>query len=202
MKVKQYILGPIATNCYLLQKEEEFLLIDPAAGSYEKIWPDLRGKNIPIFLTHSHWDHIADVHLWKNNGSEIWVHRLDAPNLEKPGTDLLPCVLNVPGASPNHFFEVGEDISILGTTLLILHTPGHSPGSVCLFFPDEKILFTGDTLFKGNAGSTLFPTSDRHAMHHSIHQLAKLPKDTIVYPGHGEKTSLGDEKWIEKVTKH
>lgn len=155
-----------------------------------------------IFLTHSHWDHIADLHLWKEHcQAEVWVHPLDAPNVETPGADLLPSLISFPGVKPDHFFKDQEEFAVFGTKALILHTPGHSPGGVCIYFPEKNVLFSGDTLFKGTIGNTSFPTSDREAMRHSLEKLATLPDNTSVYPGHGPETILGEEFWIKNMKK-
>ncbi len=170
-------------------------MIDPGCDSYEKVAKDHSWKNLTIFCTHSHWDHIADAARWKKEtGASLWVHPLDAANLEYPGRDGIPCPLSFAGVSAGQFFEDQQEIPLFGTSVRILHTPGHSPGGVCFYFPEKDLLFSGDTMFAGGCGKTSFPGSDPDAMHRSLSILHELPEETIVYPGHGPTTVLGKEK--------
>lgn len=203
MKIKKFILGPVSTNCYLLESDSSFLLIDPAHESFEKIAGTIEEGHKPlkqIFLTHSHWDHVVDLPLWiKKFSPDVYIHSLDRLNLEKPGSDLIPSILPIEPCKATHFFEEGTSYNVLDTVCEILHTPGHTPGGVSIYFPKEAKIFTGDTLFKGTIGNTSFPTSDRDAMKKSLQKLANLPEDTEVLPGHGVYTTLGEEAWIKRM---
>lgn len=208
MIIKAFACGPFGTNAYIVScpQTHEAVIIDPAPGS-APILADYLSKNhlTPrhIFLTHSHWDHIADVATLKAKYNiPVWIHRLDAPNLEHPGADGLPCWINIPAVKPDHFFEEGMKVGIGSLTFNVIHTPGHSPGCVCLYSPEEGILISGDTLFKGSIGNISFPTAQPDLMWKSLDKLAHLPPETKVFPGHGESTSIKAERWLPDAKKH
>jgi len=169
-------------------------IIDPAIGCSSSI---LKEKIFFILLTHSHWDHIAEAEEIKNKTqAKIFIHKLDEGNLKKPGSDGLFFNLMAKGCFADHYLEDGEILEIGDLKIEILHTPGHTPGSCCFYLKNEKILFSGDTLFRGTYGRVDFPTSSEKSMKSSLKRLAKLPFDTKVYPGHGEETTIGKEKWL------
>src|SRR5205085_3035340 len=118
-----------------------------------------------ILLTHSHWDHIADVMPLKEKFHlPVYVHALDAPNLQQPGADGLPCWLTISGVQPDVLLEEGMEVPIGKLMFKVLHTPGHSPGCVCFYESSQHVLFSGDTLFKGTIGNLSFPTSQPSLM--------------------------------------
>jgi len=202
MFIQCFCCGPFETNAYIVACEETRLaaLIDPALGSkplFYKVAEERQFTLHAIYLTHSHFDHIADVaEIKKERNLPIFVHPLDAPNLEKPGSDYLPLPFPINGVKPDHFFEDRMTESIGTHSFTVFHTPGHSPGGVCLFFPLEKVLFSGDTLFRHAIGNLSFPTSNPPDMWESLRKLAELPADTQVFPGHGEPTTIKNELWL------
>jgi len=194
--------GPFETNAYLLGCEEKKvgIFIDPAPDSQSALMKaaDMHGLKIQaIFLTHSHWDHIGDVaKLKKALNLKLYVHQADADNMRNPGSDGLPLMFAIEGAEPEFFFEEGQKLQVGQLELIVIHTPGHTPGGVSFYFPKEKVLISGDTLFKGSIGNLSFPTADPEAMWNSLDKLAKLPPETRVYPGHGPATTIGAENWL------
>lgn len=202
MLLEKFSCGPIETNAYLIGCDQEKVAaaIDPSLGSFELITSFCKNHSLrleSIFLTHSHWDHFAD--LSKFSGPSIWVHPFDAENLEHPGADGLPMMFPIKGVKPDHFFHDGQEIHLGKILIKIIHTPGHSPGGVVLYLPNEKILISGDTLFKGSMGNISFPTSSPEDMWESLKKLSKLPPETRVCPGHGPDTTIGQEKWIRNA---
>ncbi|MBM3197832.1 MAG: MBL fold metallo-hydrolase [Chlamydiae bacterium] len=202
MIVERVTSGPCETNAYLVisEKTKKSFVVDvppDSAALLEKKAKD-RGCSIEaIFLTHSHWDHMADAALLrKMAGANIYVHPLDAPNLQHPGTDKLPMFFAIQGAEPDLFLQEGDRISIGDLTLLVIATPGHTPGGVSLFLEKERVLFSGDTLFQGTMGRIDFPTSHPSSMWDSLTRLSTLPPETKVFAGHGEPTTIGKESWI------
>lgn len=179
------------TNCYIIQDEEtkETLVIDPA-GELNKIQEmlEILGAKLKyIYLTHCHVDHIgAASQLHKNKGGKILIHRNGAENLESDdivlasyiGTDKI--VLEADSRVD------GEDLIHIGNIeLKILHTPGHTNCSTCIYCKEEKMLFSGDTIFRGAWGRTDLQTSSFEDIIKSItEKIITLPEDTIVYPGH------------------
>lgn len=202
MIVKKYICGPLSTNCYLIvcEKTKKAAVIDPAMGSFSQIQTTLEQNPWDLsylFLTHSHWDHIVDMALFREHFSvPIYVHAQDANNVGEPGIDKVPMMVSFPGAKVDQFFQDQQIVPLGEISLQVIHTPGHSPGSICLYAEKEKILFSGDTLFRRAFGNIHLPTSSPQEMKDSLEKLSHLPKDTQVYPGHGERTTLGEEEEI------
>lgn len=207
MNIIVFPSGPFSTNAYLVycSKTNEAAIIDPAPESKELLIQELNEKNLQLkayYLTHSHWDHFGDLFaLSKEYPAPIWVHPLDQPNLESPGADGLPMFVHIQGVKVTHTFEEGQTLSLGALEFKVLHTPGHSPGGVCFYFEQEKVLFSGDTLFKGSIGNLSFPTSNANQMWKSLEKLSKLPLETQVYPGHGEATTLKEETWLKNAQK-
>ena len=205
MIVETFPSGPFATNAYVAACPEtrEAALIDPAPNSFKKLTAYLAEQQLCpkiILLTHSHWDHIADAApLKKQFQIPIYVHAEDAPNLRHPGADELPYWIKIEGVEPDRLVEEGDVFKIGTVRFEVLHTPGHTPGGVCYYCPDEHVLFSGDTLFKGTIGNLSFPTSRPELMWPSLTRLSKLPPKTLVYPGHGERTTIGLERWLSNA---
>ena len=173
-------------------------MVDPAQGSTREILEEAARHHFTIdaiLLTHSHWDHIADLSLLKERtGAPIYVHAADARNVELPGTDFLPLFFPIQGTHPDRLLKEGDEIRIGQIVFEVIHTPGHSPGGVCFFCRAEKILIAGDTLFCGGIGRIDLPTSQKKQMQASLAKLALLPADTRVIPGHGEDTTIAKER--------
>lgn len=197
--------GPLETNAYLVgcPKTKRAVVIDAPSESAEAI--SRRAKELSlhvemILLTHSHWDHIADVsELKKLLKSPVYVHKDDAENLENPGTDRLPLFFPLKGVKADGYLHEGQVLNVGNLRFEVIHTPGHTPGCVCFYLPEEKTLFSGDTLFRGTIGNISFPSSQPALMWDSLKKLAALPFETKVYPGHGKPTTIGAEQWISKA---
>lgn len=200
--------GPFETNAYVLFSETspDAVIIDPSPGSFEKIVSFIEEKNQTpkeVWLTHSHFDHIADVALCKKKwGLKVKIHGEDAPNLIEPGADGLPTFLFFEGVVPDDYLQEGEVLTLGESKARVIHTPGHTPGGVCFYFEKEGLLFSGDTLFKGTIGNLSFPTAREALMWQSLKKLAKLPKKTVVLPGHGESTTIGNEPWLDRAEEY
>ena len=203
MIVKTFCSGSFKTDAYLIGCEELRVaaVIDPAFESTQlcmEAAKELQFEIAAIYLTHSHFDHLVDVaSLKEKSGASVWVHQQDAPNLQVPGSDGLPLPFFVQGVEPDQFFHDGMSLTLGTLKLEVLHTPGHTPGGTCLFIPAEKVLFSGDTLFKGGPGSLSFPTAEPDKMWLSLARLSKLPPSTKVFPGHGPPTTIQDEGWLK-----
>jgi hydroxyacylglutathione hydrolase len=202
MFVQTFPSGPFSTNAYVVAcpQTKQAVIIDPAPDSANAIITSLSEHQLQasqIWLTHSHWDHIAEVSSLKEHYQiPVGIHPLDAANLEQPGSDGLPCWVEIKGVSPHFWLEEGKGVQVGNFPFKILHTPGHSPGSICLYQPQQGLLFSGDTLFKGSIGNLSFPTSQPNLMWNSLNKLAQLPAATVVYPGHGPHTTIGAENWL------
>ncbi len=201
LKINTWIGDP--TNCYIIfdEKSKEAIVIDPG-GEVDKIakmLDILKAKVKYIYLTHCHGDHIGGVNELKERyGGKILIHRIDSKGLNNPEINLCEYIglgrieLDVDSRiDDNDLIHVGE------TELQVIHTPGHTKGSTSLYCEKEKMLFSGDTLFRGTWGRTDLPTSSLEDIMNSItKRLLVLPDDTIVYPGHGKATMIKEEKPI------
>lgn len=199
--------GPFETNAYIVacSKTKEAAIIDPAPGSKDLLISYLTEKGFrptKILLTHSHWDHIADVAPLKAHYKiPVYIHPLDTPNLTSPGADRLPMMVRWESVTPDILCEENSLIEIGNLKLKVIHTPGHSPGSICFYEEKEGFLLSGDTLFQGTIGNISFPTSEPDKMWLSLKKLEALPPQTHVFPGHGQDTTIGAEKWLPNAKK-
>lgn len=202
MFILPFVCPPIETNAYLIacDSTRHAAIVDPGFGSFDSVKHFCEEQNYQlkmVLCTHSHWDHIAEVFRFHNElRLPVYVHADDAFNLIQPGRDGLPMPFSIQGCQPTHTMVDGEEITLGHLSCKVLHTPGHSIGSVCFYFAQEAVLLSGDTLFKGTMGKTSFPTSSPEEMAHSLALLAQLPSATKVYPGHGPQTTIGAESWI------
>ena len=201
-KIKSAVLGAVSTNVYFLINEEtkEVLLVDPADEA-KLIIRYLDGevlKPAAILLTHGHFDHIlAAAPLREHYHIDIYCHEEENPLLEDPlmNSSALFDSRHPYSLSPDHTLKDGDELTLAGFPFRVLHTPGHTAGSCCFYFPEEGILFSGDTLFYGSYGRTDLPTGDDRQMEASVNRLLdELPPKTTVFPGHGPKTQIGFEK--------
>ena len=197
MNVQRIRVGKLITNCYILTAEKTSAVVDPG-GAAEKILAACGGKPIThIFLTHAHLDHTAALGiLCEQEQSKVFLHPLDFPFLND---DALRAPLD-PQRYPELQFAVpeaiqdGETLTWEGGNLRVLHTPGHTPGSVCFYDEKENILFSGDTLFCGTCGRTDLPGGAETDLRKSLYRLYKeIPGDAKVFPGHGFATTVGTE---------
>jgi len=180
MRVETVCLGELATNCYLIDAEETSILIDPAQ-SCDALTSFLAGRDVDLVVnTHGHFDHIGGDWDLQKNGAQLLIHKADLPLVDRFYPDHPP------------FDRYLEDGDILPGNLRVMHTPGHSPGSIILV--GDGVLFVGDLLFAGSIGRTDFPGGSMSEMNESLSRLAALPGEYRVYPGHGPATSLGRER--------
>jgi glyoxylase-like metal-dependent hydrolase (beta-lactamase superfamily II) len=199
--VRHAVVGPFAANTYLAacSRTGDALLVDPG-GDLERVLgmrePD-GNRIVRIFCTHGHIDHVAGAaQAQAATGAPLQIHAADegwveavARQAEMFGFD------TVEPPRIDHRHADGETFEIGGCEARVIHTPGHSPGSSCLWFPQSRILFTGDTLFAGSVGRTDLPGGDYEALRQSIREkLFALGDDVTFYPGHGPGGLLGDER--------
>ncbi len=191
------------TNCYIISDEitKETIVIDPA-GEVDKIIDMLNvleAKVKYILITHCHGDHIGGVEELRNRvGGKVLVHIIDAEGLYKEEISLTYYIgMNPIYLEADSRLNDEDKIHIGDLEFKVIHTPGHTKGSICLYYEKERCLFSGDTLFRGTWGRTDLPTGSFEDIINSItNKLMTLPDETIVYPGHGKSTLIQDEKPI------
>ena len=195
MRLQVIQLDFLSVNCYLFWDEGSgrALLVDPGSSEarIEAEVARLGVKPEGVLLTHAHVDHIGRVpEICGKYGIPVWIHPGDVPLYESEDNNLLPWAAAVEGLP-----KPVADCPTAGLPMAVLHTPGHSPGSVCFHFPQEHILLSGDTLFQGTYGRTDFQGGDERAIFRSIRNvLLTLPPETVVYPGHGPSTTIAAER--------
>lgn len=199
--VKILVLGAIDTNCYLIMEPDrkEGILIDPAAEP-EKIMQLLQQeqcKLAAILLTHGHFDHIlAAKTIAEQCNTSIYASQEEAALLDDPQKNCSAGMGLAARLKADYQTVDGEELSLAGFFVQVLHTPGHTKGGNCYYFAKQGWLFSGDTLFFESIGRTDLPTGDPKELVQSIRQkLFCLPEETVVFPGHGRQTTIGHEKY-------
>jgi hydroxyacylglutathione hydrolase len=200
LTIESFLRGPLGNNIYLLIDEasRRAAIVDPGIES-EDILEIARGRGLSVELivnTHAHFDHVYN-NAWyaAQTGAPIALHAADLPMLRHLQQTCISWGIPMPEASPEPVIELrhGETLDIFGTPLEIRHTPGHSPGQVALIMPGTAIV--GDTLFNRGVGRWDLPGASWEQLERSIlEQLYTLPDETQVLPGHGDTTTIGEEK--------
>lgn len=164
MNIKKILVGELQTNCYVIEKDNECIIIDPGAEC-QKIESSIDKELIGIIITHHHYDHVGELNYFREK-------------------------YNVPVYSYSNLNEGNNKIG--GFIFEIIYTPGHTDDSISIYFRDEKILFSGDFVFFHTVGRTDLPTGDYNKMVKSIEKIKKYDNINI-YPGHGKTTTLNEE---------
>ncbi|WP_368652078.1 MBL fold metallo-hydrolase [Ornithinibacillus sp. 4-3] len=200
MNLQRFSLGPLGTNCYIVFDEDKNALIFDPGAEAERLIQFMSENNLKphaILLTHAHFDHIGAVDaLRKHYEIDVYLHEEEKEWLTEP--ELNRSVLSLPESisteAPNHLLVPGE-LVIGPFQLQVIHTPGHSPGSVTFIFHDYGFIISGDVLFQQGVGRTDLPGGSFEVLVHSIQEkLYQLPDNFRVFSGHGEETNIGYEK--------
>lgn len=200
MKIEHYVVGVVGTNCYFAINEQtkECIIIDPGDESGRLADKIKAGGYAPvaILLTHAHFDHIMGVDaLREQYRIPVYVHADDADMLQQPQLNCGAMIGTSTLATADEQVHDGDTLELAGMEIQVLHTPGHTPGGACYYFPEEGVVFSGDTLFCESVGRTDLPGGSMSQLVRSVREkLFKLPDLTIVYPGHGEPTKISTEK--------
>jgi len=194
MRIMQWRVPPYDNGTYIvIDDRRDALLIDPAMGERQVIDAvKEQGLHlVEILNTHGHPDHIyGNAAVKQATNARLAIHRLDAYRL---GPDRPTTTLEIPPCDADDLFDEGALGYVADLKVAALHTPGHTEGSTCFYFENERILFSGDVIFQGSTGRWDLPGGDREQMERSLERVMTLPPDTKVYPGHGASTTIGDE---------
>jgi hydroxyacylglutathione hydrolase len=205
MKVKTFVLNPFEMNCYIYYDENsgEGIIIDPAASDdteKKTITDFIKQKNIAvkyIIITHGHIDHILG-NKWAKDTFKVplMMHGGDLDFIKRSKEQAVQFGLSFPESPlPDVYLEDNDIVKFDDTTLKVLYTPGHSPGGICLVDKKEKMIFTGDLIFRSSVGRTDIPGGSMNKLLNSINnKLFKFSNDYKLYPGHYEPTTIGEEK--------
>jgi len=196
--VKKLEVGPFASNCYIVGSEssKEGMIIDPGDEG-EKIMKGVKESGLDIkfiVLTHGHIDHIGALKAVKEaTGAEVAIHSDGAESLQGQSSSAMFGFSYPVPYPPDRLLKDGDSIDTDDLHFLVLHTPGHTPGGICLL--GQGAVFTGDTLFNYSIGRTDLPGGSYSQLMHNIHtKLMVLPDNTVVYSGHGPDSTIGAER--------
>jgi len=197
LRVDQLSLGPMGTNCYVVRADgsaADAVVVDPS-GDAAELRPRLAGLDArctAILVTHGHWDHLLGVaDLAEGTGAPVHMAAGERTLLESPGR-FTPSGVALRPYTPDVLLEGGETLELAGIAFDVVSVPGHSPAH--LAYHSDGHLFSGDVLFQGSVGRTDLPGADWETLLASIRGLVDaFPAETVVYPGHGPVTTLGDE---------
>ncbi len=199
MLIETFTVGMLSTNCYVAtsQQTKEAIIIDPGmdfSSEAQQILDYITQGALKVKLivnTHGHSDHIScDAIFQEKYNVPICIHKHDAHSIEGLNKGKFPA---------NVLLEDGSLIEFGDESLKVMHTPGHTPGSICLL--GERLVFTGDTLFAGGIGRTDFPGGSVSDMRLSLQKLVRLPDYLLIYPGHGATSTMGEEKRVNPFLK-
>lgn len=198
MNIQTFYLGSLMTNSYLVWDEnKKAYLFDCGGDSLEKVKDFIENKGLHLkymILTHGHGDHIAGLNKIKElfPDVEVYIGEEDKDFLFKSELNLMPYITGGDFYYSGSYKTVKEGDHV--GKFNVLDTPGHTIGSKCFYAPEDKILISGDTMFRRSFGRYDLPTSSGDMIYHSLNKLCTLPEDTKVYSGHSEPTTIGEEK--------
>lgn len=199
MKIFRFSLGKMEANCYFLVKDEECLIIDPAdeASFILEELQRRRLKLVGMLATHGHFDHLMAVgEIQTSINVSFYINKKDKfllDRVKETAEYFLGFKQSILPIRKIKYLNIKKSLKISNFQFQIVSSPGHTPGSICYYFKKEKIIFTGDTLFKEAIGRYDFSYSNRRKLKESLLKLIELPKETIIYPGHGEEITIENE---------
>lgn len=200
IKIDQYVVGMVQTNCYVVANAttKECIVIDPGASGAKLAEKIRESGYIPkaVLLTHGHFDHAGAAEtVAKEFDIQIYAHEVEKDTLENPQKNVGYMIGVKESYHADVYLRDGAELNIAGLHIQVIHTPGHTEGGCCYYLPEEAVLFSGDTLFAQSVGRTDFPGGSMSQLVRSIKEkLLILTDDITVYPGHNEVTTIETER--------
>jgi hydroxyacylglutathione hydrolase len=193
--------GIAMTNAFVIADEDakQAVLFDAPDHTVAPLMDEVQKRGwdlIGLWLTHGHFDHIADhtVAIERFPKARVLIHALDAPKLRRPNITTFQLPFSIPPRSPDELIDDGQKLKIGSLDVEVIHTPGHAPGHVMFYLPAEKTLVGGDLIIGGSIGRTDLPDSKHSDLEESVRKIMKLPQETRLLPGHGDVSTLGEER--------
>src|SRR5215213_2905091 len=203
LTIESFVGGPIETNAFLVTDEEtrEALVIDAPMDVTDRIEQAVQSKGLTVTLiviTHTHWDHIGDAASLKERfGAPLAAHALATKALANPGSATTELPFTIEPVTPDHYLADGDEVALGAHRFRVMHLPGHEVAHIALVSEADRVFLGGDVLFPNGHGRVDIPGADQETMNASLARLVDLPPDTVVYPGHGLTTTIGDEGWLQ-----
>jgi glyoxylase-like metal-dependent hydrolase (beta-lactamase superfamily II) len=209
LSIRAFPAGPIATNAYLVSDDEtnRALIVDAPMDVTDEIVAAAKTAGFTverIVITHVHWDHIGDAAALKERtGTPLAAHPLAKGGLASPGSATAELPFDIPPTTVDELLNDGDVITLGEHMFLIMHLPGHDTAHIALYSEPDRVFLGGDVLFPNGHGRTDIPGSDQETMNRSLARLLDLPADVVVYPGHGDPTTIGREQsWMEGLRRY
>ena len=209
MKILSNSGGVAMTNCFVIADEStrQAVLFDAPDHTVAPLLNEIEKndwKLIGLWLTHGHFDHLADHKIVTDRfpDAKVLIHANDEPMLKNPGRRMFALPFAIPPRSADQLIEDGQRLKIGSIDVEVLLTPGHSPGHVAFYLPNEKVLVGGDLIIGGSVGRTDLPGADSDRFVESLKRITALPRDTRLLPGHGDITTIGEELDSNEYLRH
>jgi glyoxylase-like metal-dependent hydrolase (beta-lactamase superfamily II) len=202
LTIRTFSSGPIGTNTYLVDDGNgRAFVVDASHDVTPAILAAAKDAGLTIeaiLITHPHWDHIGDAQpLHEATGAPLIAHPGAVAKMENPGTSLNMPIPPIPSSTPDSFLDEGDTFTLGDDAFAVWHLPGHEPSHIVLYHAGDGVVLGGDVLFPNGHGRIDIPGADAGQMRNSLVRLGELPDAVIVYPGHGDSTTIGAERrWL------
>lgn len=203
MQIKTVVTGQLEENCHLIWDDEKRCLVVDPGDDFDRIWEVISEEGLfveTIALTHGHYDHVGAVNeLRQKTDAKVIAHEEEQALILNPQISLSYYFKpDFPTPVVDSYVREGDTVTVGSLSFIVMHTPGHTQGGMCLY--TDGVIFSGDTVFFGTLGRWDFPTGDLTKLVHSItKRIFSLPSNTVIYSGHGPKTTVGNEKHHNEV---